>query len=364
MDRFPISRIRVPLARVDLQQMLDLLRLSWKLHKTPAYQRLIAAELPETARFDPGYGGVMMGYDFHLTDQGPRLIEINTNAGGAALALRACHGEPRLTPSLKRRLVQMFEREWADFNPIARPLKRLVILDEQPQEQALYPEMKRFVGWLEAAGFEVQIVDPSELEADAGGVRLAGLPVDLIYNRHCDFYLEEPALAAIRSAYLARKVCLTPNPFVYGQLADKRRLSLWRQAEKMAALGLDTQEVELLQRLIPASRLFADFEVEELWELRKDKVFKPVARYGSKGVLLGKSVSRKRFAELEPEETLVQDLVPPSQITDADANSYKMDLRLYAWRNRALGIAARLYQGQVTNLHTEGGGFAAVELVP
>lgn len=37
-----------------------------------------------------------MGYDFHVTPEGPKLIEINTNAGGAFLnaalreAQRAC----------------------------------------------------------------------------------------------------------------------------------------------------------------------------------------------------------------------------------------------------------------------------------
>jgi len=32
--------------------------------------------------------GMFMGYDFHMTREGPRLIEINTNAGGAFLAKR------------------------------------------------------------------------------------------------------------------------------------------------------------------------------------------------------------------------------------------------------------------------------------
>lgn len=363
MNSFPISHLRVPLKKDDLQQMLALLRLSWKLQRSSAYQRLISAELPESARSISGNAGVMMGYDFHLTDDGPRLIEINTNAGGAALALRACHGEPLLTPSLKRRLKTMFEHEWLDFCGGDRPLRTLVILDENPPQQALYPEMKHFVAWLEVVGIEVNIADPSDLIADERGVCLAGKPVDMIYNRHCDFYLEDAAMAGVRSAYLARKVCLTPNPFVYGHLADKRRLILWCQAEKMTELGLSDAEVQLLQQIVPRSRLLADLDSEQIWSGRKELVLKPVARYGSKGVLLGKGMSRKRFAELDPVRTLVQDLVPPSQITDAEGNSFKVDLRLYAWRNRSLGIAARLYQGQVTNLRTVGGGFAAVTLV-
>ncbi len=334
MDSLPISPLRVPLATADLQQMLALLRLSWKLLGTPAYRQLIAAELPVAARFDPGHAGVMMGYDFHLTADGPRLIEINTNAGGTALALRACRGDLTLTPSLQRRLQMMFECEWFGYSGGQKPLKQLVILDEKPQQQALYPEMQQFVVWFEAFGIEVQIADPGELEADEDGVRFAGRPVDLIYNRHCDFYLEEPAMAGIRSAYLKGRVCLTPNPFVYGHLADKRRMILWRKSEEMNALGLSERDVQLLQRLIPPGCLLEDLAPDQAWSQRKKQVFKPVARFGSKGVLLGKSMSRKRFAELDPARTLVQELVPPSQVADDTGNSFKVDLRLYAWQGR------------------------------
>ena len=138
---------------------------------------------------------------------------------------------------------------------------------------------------------------------------------------------------------------------------------LWCQPAIMAELGLSESETGFLQKIIPRSRLLAALDPDQIWAQRKHLIFKPVARYGSKGVLVGKSISRTRFAELEPLETLVQDLVPPSQIQDSDGNSFKVDLRLYAWRGRSLGIAARLYQGQVTNLQTVGGGFAAVNLV-
>jgi hypothetical protein len=38
----------------------------------------------------------------------------------------------------------------------------------------------------------------------------------------------------------------------------------------------------------------------------------------------------------------------------------KVDVRLYAYRERTLLVAARLYQGQATNFRTPGGGFAPV----
>src|SRR4030067_1183541 len=52
-----------------------------------------------TALHDPRTPGVFLGYDFHLDEHGPRLIEINTNAGGALLnvylarAQKACCAE-------------------------------------------------------------------------------------------------------------------------------------------------------------------------------------------------------------------------------------------------------------------------------
>ena len=362
MDNFPISSLRVALKTADLGQMLKLLKISWKLLNSPAYRQQIAADLPESARFCPGNAAVMMGYDFHLSDQGPRLIEINTNAGGAGLALRACRGEPQPTPSLQRRLLQMFQGEWQAFRP-GRPLQTVAIIDEHPQEQWLYPEMKRFGQWLGREGISVVIADPSQLEINRAGVFSAGQPIDLIYNRHCDFYLETPEMAQIQRAYLQRQVCLTPNPFVYGHLADKRRQNLWRNPVAMHAAGLKAAEIEVLQQMLPESYLLAELGIDRAWDMRKDLVFKPVDRFGSKGVFVGKSISRKRFNELEPQLTIAQQLVLPSQLKDAASQSYKADLRLFAWRNHALGVAARLYQGQVTNLNTEGGGFAAVDLV-
>lgn len=217
--------------------------------------------------------------------------------------------------------------------------------------------------WLLEQGLEVEIVTPEQLQADATGVTVAGQPVDLIYNRHCDFFLEEPQLADIRIAYLAGKVCLSPNPFAYGLLADKRRMILWSDDAALTALGVSEKVRRLLTTVVPRSRLLSECDPDQVWEERKGLVFKPVTRFGSRGVLMGKGISRKRFAEQEAETTLVQDLVPPSVETAQDGQGYKVDIRLFVYRNHLLGIGARLYQGQVTNLRTEGGGFAPVRLV-
>ncbi len=92
-------------------------------------------------------------------------------------------------------------------------------------------------------------------------------------------------------------------------------------------------------------------------------MFKPVDSFGSRGVLLGRKISRNRFDQLPAETTLVQELVPPSLTEVSGTEPMKTDLRLYTYRDQALGVTARLYHGQVTNLRTPGGGFARVKVV-
>ncbi|WP_225073097.1 hypothetical protein [Desulfuromonas sp. CSMB_57] len=364
-----ISDLTVDLPRRDLRTMLRTVRTLFRLSGLPAYRATVLPLVPESARFDPGHDAVMMGYDFHLTADGPRLIEVNTNAGGGLLAALAhfpsLQDARRATGRLRRAFLEPFAAEMARFSggALARP-RRVVILDEEPETQFLYAEMQAFAELFQEWGTAAQVVDPVRLHADGGGVWLDGERIDLIYNRHCDFYLESAAMAGIRAAYLTGEVCLSPNPFVYGLLGDKRRMVLWSDVEILAQLGLSQTEQELLLQVVPRSRLLADLAANELWPQRKSLVFKPVDRYGSRGVLVGDKLTRGRFEALPADQTLVQDLVPPS-LTPGGSHGepMKTDLRLYAYRDQVLGLGARLYRGQVTNLRTPGGGFARVRVV-
>ncbi|APG28545.1 hypothetical protein A7E78_12250 [Syntrophotalea acetylenivorans] len=360
-----ISSTTVELPRPALREMVRLMRALYALGHLPAYRERVLPQLPSVARFDPGHDAVMMGYDFHLTEEGPRLIEVNTNAGGGLLAYQAQYGFKGEGSTdldrLQRGFLVSFGEELARHGRSG--LKRVAIIDETPSEQFLYHEMLTYADLLQQQGIDAQVVDPSALQADENGVLLQGQTVDLVYNRHCDFYLDSEAMSGLRAAYLAQKVCLTPNPFVYGLLADKRRMILWSDPAFLAELGLSDRGVDLLLRTVPQSRLLADVDVEQAWQQRKQLAFKPVTRFGSRGVLLGRKISRKRFDELTPDETLVQQLVPPSEVTAENGEVMKADFRLFAYRNRLLGVAARLYQGQVTNMRTPGGGYAPVRIV-
>ncbi|MFN6935741.1 MAG: bifunctional glutamate N-acetyltransferase/amino-acid acetyltransferase ArgJ [Tsuneonella sp.] len=92
-----------------------------------------------------------MGYDFHLDDDGPKLIEINTNAGGAffnallARAQLACCAEiegaieAARVGDFEAEVVRMFRDEWRRQRGNT-PIPRIAIVDDHPEEQYLYPE--------------------------------------------------------------------------------------------------------------------------------------------------------------------------------------------------------------------------------
>lgn len=361
----PISPYPADLSRRDLRRMIRLVRLLHKLSGNAAYRSHLESLLPVSARFDPGHHAVMMGYDFHLAEAGPKLIEVNTNAGGIWYASLFDDPEAVEFPErLGSRLLKTFYDDYARYRnaPDLRP-QTLVILDEKPAEQPLYAEMQVFAALFNKAGIETVLADPSEIATQEGGLYLNGKAVEMIYNRHCDFYLQTPEMEHIRSAYLQGQVCLSPNPHAYGLLADKRRMMLWSRPAIMQGFGLSEAEVSLLAETVPETRLLAELTTEEAWGTRKQWVFKPETGYASRGVYVGDKLTKHKLAELVHEETLIQRRIPPSLTLGADGQSFKTDYRLFVYRDRILGVAARIYQGQVTNLRTENGGFAKVRLI-
>ncbi|MEO5332795.1 MAG: hypothetical protein H7839_12290 [Magnetococcus sp. YQC-5] len=359
----------------DLKVMITLARVLRRISRTPAWEEVISPGLPTTARFDPGHEAVMMGYDFHLTPQGPGLIEVNTNAGGGLMAYCAQNpcfpAGPRFPDAIhdpndrhQDRLLNTFAQEISCFS---QGLKRwpdtMVILDEAPERQFLYPEMCAFATLFRQRGSEVLIVGPEALEMGVEGVFHQGRRVEMIYNRHCDFYLESDVLAGLAAAWLNQQVCVTPNPRQYGMLADKRRLIAWSDPLVLQRLGLTQEEIAFMTRLVPKTRFLADLDKNRVWAERNQWVFKPSIGFGSRGVLLGNKISRTRFNELDPAWTLVQQYIPPS-MTDVAGQLMKTDIRLFFYRDQLLGVAARVYRGQVTNFQLPGNGFVPVRIIP
>ena len=192
-----------------------------------------------------------MGYDFHLTPSGPRLIEVNTNAGGAFLnavlarAQRACCGEavafpPDAPVSFEETACQMFQKEWLRQRGSGSPAK-IAIVDDRPEQQFLYREFELARRVLTQHGMRAIIADASQLAFSGGRLRYQGQEVDLVYNRLTDFALEQPHHRTLRAAYQDGAVVLTPNPHNHALLADKRDLTILSDASLLQ--GFDDRKM-------------------------------------------------------------------------------------------------------------------------
>lgn len=361
------------MAQGDVDAMVRIVRAIEAAARLPAYREAALAWAPEIARRDFGPRGAFMGYDFHLAAEGPKLIEINTNAGGAFLnallarAQLACCREVEISlgrseaGDFEAAVLRMFEREWTLQRAGGRP-QRVAIVDDRPEEQYLYPEFLLAQRFFEKHGIEAAVTDGGTLRFAEGRLFAGAAPVDLVYNRLVDFALERPEHAALRAAYEAGAVVVTPNPRAHALFADKRNLTLLSDPERLRALGMPAASAADLAG-VPRTVAVTPENAAELWETRKQWFFKPAGGHGSKAVYRGDKVTRGVFAEVARGGYVAQAYAAPGERMirlDGTPQARKADVRLYVYDGEVLLKAARLYQGQTTNFRTPGGGFAPV----
>lgn len=358
------SAARIAISAADMAAMRAVIAACETVLALPACRAEALASAPDIARLPQATTGVCMGYDFHLGPAGPKLIEINTNAGGALLnaCLLAGNGDAAGAEKLRQDVFAMFQAEWR----LARgetPLKSVAIVDEAPATQFLAPEFELFRALFAAHGITALIVDPAELQWRDDRLWQGETAIDLVYNRLTDFYLETPACAALRAAYLAGKIVLTPHPQVHATHADKRRLLLLSDAAALATLGVGAAEQETLLAGVPRTIAVMPALAETLWAGRKQWFFKPAAGFGSRAAYRGDKLTKRVFEEILQGAYIAQEIAPPSEYpveVDGATQQLKADFRCYVYAGRVLNVAARLYQGQTTNFRTPGGGFAPV----
>ncbi|HEY7743625.1 MAG TPA: hypothetical protein VIA19_11325 [Burkholderiales bacterium] len=370
------SALPVFVSRRHVDAMAAIVRAVESVTALPAYREAALAWAPAVARFDPGTPGAFMGYDFHLGADGPRLIEVNTNAGGALLntvlarAQRACCEEieslvtgPIATDDLERIFFEMFAAEWRSAGRSGLP-GRIAIVDDAPDQQFLYPEFLLFAQLFHRFGVEAAVLDPAELSFVGGILRDARGPIDLVYNRLTDFSLQAPAHAPLRDAYLARAAVVTPHPRAHAVYANKRNLSLLTDAARLRSWGVDEPTLDTLLRGIARTESVSAADSDRLWAARRGLFFKPAAGFGSKAAYRGDKLTRRVWTEILAGEYVAQELVPPGERRTGPASSMKSDVRNYVYAGQVQLLAARIYQGQTTNLRTAGGGFAPVLTTP
>ena len=361
------------LAEQDLKAMLDVVAAVEAAAEDPAYQAAVLAWAPAIARHDFGPRGVFMGYDFHLGAGGPKLIEVNTNAGGAFLnaflarAQGACCREAgdamRAAPMAEfdAAVWEMFLAEWRLQGRTGQP-RSITIVDDRPQEQYLLPEFLLAQRFFERHGVRAWIADPSELRFADGRLLYEGETVDLVYNRLVDFSLDAAGHEALREAYIAEAVVLTPSPRNHALFADKRNLTLLSDPTAAGAFEMTPDQRQSLSA-VPRTVVVTAGNADELWSARKRYFFKPAGGHGGKAVYRGDKMTRGVWEEVQEGGYIAQELAVPSERRiriDGEIKALKLDVRLYTYNGLPLLTAARVYQGQTTNFRTPGGGFAPV----
>lgn len=362
----------------------------------PAASRLEELRLEEPVLPKPRNASVLMSYDFHVdftpgasattADGSPlgclRLIEINTNAS-MSLLIDLMNGERGLEPtedcvkpkSLRcfgRRAKEILMDDFAEELLTAHGLplthivdalqgKRVVLVDDEPEKQKLYIEFLLYKELFEKRGAECLVVDRRELEMRDGKLWARDFgPIDLVYNRSTDFYFEEEPSRALREAMMTEAAVITPNPYDYRVLADKNRLVDWSQENHLESIyGLSPDDAATIRRALLRTREVTKIDPEALWKERKGLIFKPRNAYGGKGVFRGSSISRGAFEGVLASDSLAQDFVP-APTTKIDGVEFKYDLRFFAYRDVVHVACARLYQGQMTNATTPGGGVTSI----
>lgn len=370
------SPLPVFVCAADLDTMRAVAAAITRVASLPGYQSAVLPGPALSGRQTIVTGGLLQGFDFHLTPAGPRLIEVNTNAGGVLLntaLLRAAVTTDAFTlatpatadpAATEERIAHMFFDEWSRQRPEV-PLRRIAIVDDDPQAQFLAAEFHLFKKLLARHGVRTVIADPATLALVNDELFCADEPVDLVYNRLTDFALDAPEHRVLRSA-AACGVPVTPNPEAHAIFANKHNLVLLRDAPRLREWGADDATIDLLADAIPPAESVRAVESAALWARRRSLFFKPARGFGSRGAYRGDKLTKNTFAAISAGDYIAQTLVPPAEraintTTATDGPTLlKYDIRLYAHDGTPLLFAARLYQGQTTNFRTPKGGFAPV----
>ncbi|MDH5302782.1 MAG: hypothetical protein OEW64_01640 [Gammaproteobacteria bacterium] len=347
--------------------------------KHSAYRQAVLAAAAVPMLQDLGPSGVFFAYDFHLGADGPQLIEINTNAGAVLLNLylaaaqQACceevvtfFGGKTDFAAAENELIAMFRKEWSSQRP-DRELRSIAIVDRDPPAQFLYPEFLLFQSLFARHGIDTVIVDARDLVIDGDLLCAHGRAIDLVYNRLTDFYLLEQESATLRAAWQRGLAVLTPSPLHYALYADKRNLPLLSDADRLRAFGIDEDTIATLGHSLPETLAVTPGNAAQLWSNRKRYFFKPATGYGSRGAYRGAKLTKRVWHDIIHADYIAQAMVPPSErqlLIGGKKESLKLDIRCITYEGRIQQLSARLYQGQTTNLRTQGGGLATVFPTP
>lgn len=344
-----ISSFHIELPQSVLDQAQKIVQAFFRLRNHPNYQLFVRSQTPDL-EIKKNFS-ILMSYDFHLTADGLKLIEINTNASSSLLFTHLYEMQGFASAawggSFLTEIKSTFETELNFLQSVTTP--QACIIDEKPLEQKMYIEFELYKSLLKSWGWGCEIQDIDLLREPQN--------FHFIYNRSTDFYFEKHP--ALKKLYEESNICFSPNPHEYALLADKQRMIDMSIENHHHAWGTPPADRDLILQTLPKCFDSATTEMEELWTKRKNLFFKPKSAYGGKMAYRGSSISRKTFETMKPGEFLAQEYIPAPELSNGD--DFKFDLRFYAYQDRIQLVGARVFKGQLTNFREVGSGIATVE---
>jgi uncharacterized circularly permuted ATP-grasp superfamily protein len=337
---------------------------------------------------DPGPPDVVLSrLDAFVTPEGPRFIEINSDAP-------AGFGYSDRMASLFHQLPVF--REFAERVPVSyvasdEGLCRAVVGQWRPSAGRERPRIA-IVDWADvktrpdqeilreafaARGFDCFLADPREVDVAGGRLHAAGAPVDLVYRRAVlsELVARETEVGVFLDAY-AQGLCPIVNSFRCRLSEDKAFFAILTD-ETFAHLMTDDERA-LVSRVLPWTRRVAEREtvkdgreidlVPFIVEEREHLVLKPAHAYGGRSVFLGSDTSPAEWDEavgaaLEAPWVVQERVTIPEEpfpILDEDSGhlsfvSLKVNANPFYVAGESVGAVTRASRSSVINVSAGGG---------
>jgi hypothetical protein len=366
MPEIPQDFSVVPLAQLiplaTLVEIDDFIRLFDRVTNRNTWQRVVTVAAPEIAQNPRSEVCFFTAWDFHLSpEQGWQLIECNDNGSGflfAALINRLFYElsdlgqnlsieEPPSMGAFSERLASFIERETKEFFGVLPDGLFLVLeTSDTLRSGKFYRELILLRDLLRHRGRRSEIGTPDGLRWDGNYLLLNRQPVVFVVNRSTDFFWEAEAFSPLRTAYLAGKVYVAPNPFTYATRSDKRLLEFLSLPNWDQKLGILPEERAMLSAHVPATYLLREENLDEIAANKADFFFKPVHGFASHGVLTSSQVGKGRLRQLlrKGSAYVAQKTVPkPTLVSQGKDGKVALwtDLRVWAYRGERYLISGR-----------------------
>ena len=217
-----ISPHSLTLPKETLESAQKIISSIFKLRNNKEYQQTIYKK--EGLNFEQiENNAVLMGYDFHLDENNNlKLIEINTNSAGYLFVDQLYKFKAlNLYPSALDDLKQSFFAE----SPY---IKNIAVMDEDISQQKMTLEFNMYKELFSSWGLNSEVVDSDDFSLNSNNeLAFENIKYDFIYNRYCDFLLQEENSSSLLKSFSEKTAVFSPNPNEYLLLADKNRLIDW-----------------------------------------------------------------------------------------------------------------------------------------